>query len=70
MLQVLLEHGADANATFATLSTTALMTAAFHGHTEVVRLLLDYGAEVRMVDLQQSTALGYAFGGEELGQGS
>ena len=61
--QVLLDHGADVNSTFATLNTTALMTSSFHGHVEVVRLLLQYGSDVRMCDLQQSTALGYAFGG-------
>ena len=62
--QILLENGANPNATFATLNTTSLMTAAFHGHTEVVKLLLDYGADVCAIDLQQSTALGYAFGGD------
>ena len=61
--QVLLSNGADVNATFASLNTTALMTSAFHGHVDVVRLLLDSGANVRALDRQQSTALGYCFGG-------
>lgn len=60
----MLDNNADVNATFATLNTTALMTSAFHGHVDVVRLLLERGADCRMVDLQQSTALGYCFGGE------
>ena len=62
--QVLLNNGAEVDATFATLNTTALMTSAFHGHTDIVRLLLSRGADVTILDMQQSTALGYAFGGE------
>lgn len=61
--QTLLECGADVNVPFAALNTTALMTSSYHGHVDVVKLLLDHGAEVHAVDLQQSTALGYAFGG-------
>lgn len=61
--QVLLNNGADVNAPFASLNTTALMTSAFHGHVEIVRLLLGRGADVHLLDLQSSTALGYAFGG-------
>ena len=60
---MMLSHGALVNMPFATLNTTSLMTASFHGHTEVVKLLLDAGAEVSAVDLQQSTSLGYCFGG-------
>ena len=56
--------GADVNATFAALNTTALMTSSFHGHVDVVRLLLQRGADVSAHDTQLSTALGYAFGGE------
>lgn len=51
------------NVPFAALNTTALMTSSYHGHTDVVRLLLENKADVHAVDLQQSTALGYAFGG-------
>ena len=39
------------------------MTSSYHGHLDVVKLLLDSGADPGAVDLQQSTALGYAFGG-------
>ena len=62
-LQMLLDYGAEVNATFATLETTALMTSSFHGHSEIVRTLLDHGASAKSVDTQGSTALGYAFGG-------
>ena len=55
--------------TFAELQTTALMTSSFHGHTEIVRLLLRRGADVKAVDIQSSTALGYAFGGKHRTKG-
>ena len=60
---MLLDYGAEVNATFATLETTALMTSSFHGHSQIVRTLLDHGASAKAVDSQGSTALGYAFGG-------
>jgi len=62
-MQMLLDYGAEVNATFATLETTALMTSSFHGHSQIVRMLLDHGANAKAVDTQGSTALGYAFGG-------
>jgi len=62
-MQMLLDYGAEVNATFATLETTALMTSSFHGHAQIVRMLLDHGASAKAVDTQGSTALGYAFGG-------
>ena len=52
------------NKPFATLSTTALMTSSYHGNIDVVKQLLDNGADPTVIDLQQSTALGYAFGGQ------
>ena len=63
--QVLLDYGTDVNTTFATLNTSALMTSSYHGHIDIVRELLDRGADVKAVDLQQSTALGYAFGDKD-----
>lgn len=62
--KLLLTYEADVNDTFASLKTTALMTSSFHGHSEIVRALLKKGANVRAIDLQGSTALGYAFGGK------
>ena len=62
--QTLLDCGADVNVPFAALNTTALMTSSYHGHTDVVKILLEHNANVHAVDLQQSTALGYAFGGK------
>ena len=55
------------NDAFANLKTTALMTACFHGHAEIVEILLRNAADVQAVDLQGSTALGYAFGGRLTG---
>ena len=60
---MLLDYGAEVNATFAALQTTALMTSSFHGNVNIVRTLLDHGANAKAVDMQGSTALGYAFGG-------
>jgi hypothetical protein len=59
----MLQNGADVNFRFASLNSTALMTAAFHGNVGILRMLLSAGANVKAYDLQQSTALGYAFGG-------
>lgn len=42
------------------------MTSSFHGHSEIVRLLIKKQANVNAIDVQGSTALGYAFGGEFL----
>ena len=63
--QSLIEGGADVNKPFATLNTTALMTSSYHGHVDVVKCLLENGADSGAIDLQQSTALGYAFGGKK-----
>ena len=59
----MLKSGANVNYRFASLNTSALMTTAFHGHVDILEILLSAGADVKAVDLQQSTALGYAFGG-------
>ena len=64
MLQILIENGANVNLPYAMLNTTPLMTAAHHGNADIVKLLLERGANVNAVDLQQSTCLGYAFGGK------
>ncbi|KAI0228407.1 hypothetical protein LSAT2_021116 [Lamellibrachia satsuma] len=63
LAEVLLKHGAHVDFPFAALRTTALMTSAFHGNMEAVTTLLKNGANVRALDMQKSTALGYAFGG-------
>ena len=49
LICMLLEHGADVN-TRTTASWTPLLMAAKNRSTEVVRTLLEYGANVRMVD--------------------
>jgi len=44
-VKLLLEHGADVNATAGWGDWTALMKAAYGGHAEAVRLLLEHGAD-------------------------
>ena len=63
LIQILIAHGADINGTFGSLNTTVLMTSSFHGYSHIVHHLLVEGADVKLVDNQGSTALGYAFGG-------
>lgn len=63
IVQILLENGAEHDFKFAQLKTTALMTAAYHGHGEIVRMLLRAGSNIHELDLQDSSALGYALGG-------
>jgi len=58
-----MSYGANVNETFGSLNTTVLMTSSFHGHSNIVLHLLKKGADVKLVDSQGSTALGYAFGG-------
>lgn len=67
------DSGADPNATIRRgdrygiieAGTTVLMYAAGFGHTDVVRLLLDYGAEPNRQDVRGGTALMLAaFNGE------
>lgn len=59
-----LAAGVDVNA--ASLngqSQTALMLAAFNGHTELVSMLIDYGGDVNATDTASRTALMYASSG-------
>jgi ankyrin repeat protein len=51
-----LDQGADVDDADAN-GTTALLLAAFDGHTPIVRLLLDRGADVRARNVQGRTAL-------------
>jgi len=62
-VQMLLDCGAEVNATFWTLEMTALMTSSSHGHARIVRMLLCHGASAQAVDREGSNALGYAFEG-------
>lgn len=60
MVEVLLEHGADAEARRGTHDWTALHYAAEEGHGEVVTALVKGGAEVETKDKHGATALHYA----------
>lgn len=57
---VLLEYGADVNATMTHMSTP-LMMAARNNHTQVVKLLCDSGADGNAADVSGRTALAMAF---------
>lgn len=58
----LLKAGADPNQR-ADGGSTALIMAAGYGNVEMVRLLLDHGADPRMVDLNGDSALTVAVSG-------
>ncbi len=56
----MLEEGADPNSRWCPHDALTLHSAAFMGHTEVVKLLLDYGADLGAVDGQGYSALSAA----------
>ena len=64
LFQLLMECGADVNMPYSSLNTTPLMTSAYHGHYDIIRFLLQGGADVHAEDIQGSNAIGYAFGGK------
>ena len=55
----LLDQGVDPNqfGSHSTNATTPLMVACFHGHLDLIRLLIDRGAEVDLQNGRQETAL-------------
>ena len=59
-LRLLLQNGADVNATDRNDGMTALMCAASLGHTDSVRFLLESGADKDIKDCQGLTAMAYA----------
>jgi ankyrin repeat protein len=61
LLESQLREGAPANAHTAD-GTTPLMVAALHGSPEMVKLLLDHGADPRAVDKRGASALLFAVG--------
>ena len=59
-----LAAGVDVNApTLDGQNRTALMLAAFNGHTELVVMLIDYGGDLNAADITNRTALMYAASG-------
>jgi ankyrin repeat protein len=63
MLSTLIEHGAEVNATSAKKESTALILAAQHGFTHLVRALLQRGADVNRARKDGWTALHVAADG-------
>lgn len=59
-VRLLLEHGADVNATDDNENFTALMYAAVEGLSPVVDILLEYGADPSMTDVDNDTAADFA----------
>jgi len=65
IVKVLLEHGADPNATDLRFQEsggagTPLMTAAEEGHEEVLKLLLEHGADPTASNVEGRTAMDFA----------
>ncbi|OON21775.1 ankyrin repeat protein [Opisthorchis viverrini] len=60
IVELLLKHGADPNFTGKKVECTPLMEAASAGYTDIVRLLLEYGACVSQESNTGNTALHYA----------
>ena len=56
-IALLLQHGADVNLAHITTGETPLMVAALAGHSDLVNLLLDYGADVTQVNRAGQTVL-------------
>ncbi|MBL7016002.1 MAG: ankyrin repeat domain-containing protein [Kiritimatiellales bacterium] len=59
-VRLLLENGAEVNATDEIESFTALMYAAVEGLSPIVDILLEYGADPAMVDVDNDTAGNFA----------
>ncbi|QHI69192.1 ankyrin repeat domain-containing protein [Tichowtungia aerotolerans] len=59
-VRLLLENGAEVNATDDIENFTALMYAAVEGLSPVVDILLEYGADPNMVDVDNDTAANFA----------
>lgn len=57
MVKLLLERGADVNAQGEGLKRTALHAAIYQGHINIVRILLDGGADVEIFDEEERTTL-------------
>ncbi|KAA3681374.1 ankyrin repeat domain-containing protein 17 [Paragonimus westermani] len=60
IVEMLLKHGADPNFRGKKVECTPLMEAASVGYTDIVRLLLEYGAAVDQESSTRNTALHYA----------
>lgn len=59
-VQLLCEHGVDVTATFGDTDFTPLMYASRHGLIQIVKLLLDHGANPNHMGNERQTALNFA----------
>lgn len=60
LARILLQNGSNPNLKWNKMNLTHLMNAARNGHLEVLKLLLDYSAEINAQDDKGNTALHYA----------
>jgi hypothetical protein len=60
MLHWLLEHGVSPDGRTSAMGTTPLMSAAAHGDIQVMKLLLQFGADPNALNESSENALGYA----------
>ena len=59
VVKILLESGADVNATEANSGRTVLMVAVIHGYKDIAALLIEKGANINAFDKDGRTALIY-----------
>ncbi|XP_025412258.1 fibronectin type 3 and ankyrin repeat domains protein 1-like isoform X2 [Sipha flava] len=61
----LIQHGADVNSSNMFTKITPLMTAAYYGHCDIIRILAHNDADAAMKDINSKTALHYAVDGSQ-----
>ncbi|XP_050440072.1 fibronectin type 3 and ankyrin repeat domains 1 protein-like [Adelges cooleyi] len=65
MVLTLIQNGADVNLPNMFMKKTPLMTAAFHGRCDIIRILAHNNADAKMRDINNKTALHYAVDGSQ-----
>ncbi|MCT7486201.1 ankyrin repeat domain-containing protein [Aliarcobacter cryaerophilus] len=59
--KLLLEHGFDSNSVDENNSLTSIHIAAINGNSEIIKILIEYDANINQVDDENLTALHYAY---------